>query len=56
MVMLKILLSVSIMVGAAVISAMLYFSAPVAEREAHVRVPRLVEVIEAVPATQGTLI
>ena len=55
-VMLKILLSVSILVGAAVTSAMLYFSAPVAEREAHARVPRLVEVIEAVPATQGPLI
>jgi RND family efflux transporter MFP subunit len=54
--MLKILLSVSILVGAAVTSAMLYFSAPVAEREAHARVPRLVEVIEAVPATQGPLI
>ena len=55
-VMLKILLSVSILAGAAVVSLTLYYSAPVAERKAPSRVPRLVEVIEVVPATQGPLI
>jgi membrane fusion protein, multidrug efflux system len=53
MVMLKILLSVSILAVAAVVSLKLYYSAPVAERMAPPRVPRLVEVIEVMPATQG---
>ena len=55
-VMLKTLLSVSVLAGAAVVSLTLYYSAPVAERETPVRVPRLVEVIEVTPATQGPLI
>lgn len=55
-VMLKILLSVSILAGAAVLSLTLYYSAPVAERKAPPRVPRLVEVTEVAPATQGPLI
>lgn len=53
---LKLLIPVAILAVAAQISWSLYFSAPVAERKARPRVPRLVEVIEVHPATRGPMI
>lgn len=47
------LIPLAILAVAAVISLTLYLTAPVADREARPRVPRLVEVVEVVPATQG---
>ncbi|MFQ5565666.1 MAG: efflux RND transporter periplasmic adaptor subunit [Paracoccaceae bacterium] len=50
---LKTVIPLAILAVAAVISLTLYLTAPVADREARPRVPRLVEVIEVTPATQG---
>ncbi len=50
---LKILIPLAIIFVAAKISWSLYLTAPVAEREARPRVPRLVEVVAVMPATRG---
>ncbi len=50
---LKTLIPLAILAVAAKIAWSLYLTAPVADREARPRVPRLVEVVEVVPATQG---
>jgi RND family efflux transporter MFP subunit len=55
-VLLKMLIPLAILAAAAQISWTLYFSAPVAERQARPRVPRLVEVVEVHPVTQGPMI
>ena len=47
------LIPLAILAVAAVVSLTLYLTAPVADREARPRVPRLVEVVEVMPATQG---
>ena len=53
---LKILIPLAILVVAAKVSYGLYLSSPVADRKARPRVPRLVEVIEVMPATQGPMV
>ncbi|MCH8169240.1 MAG: efflux RND transporter periplasmic adaptor subunit [Proteobacteria bacterium] len=53
---LKTLIPLAILFVAAKIAWALYLTAPVAEREARPRVPRLVEVVEVMPATRGPLI
>jgi RND family efflux transporter MFP subunit len=53
---LKILIPLAILAVAAKISYTLFLSAPVADRKARHRVPRLVEVVEVAPATQGPII
>ena len=53
---LKILIPLAILAVAAKVSYALFLSSPVADRKARVRVPRLVEVIEVMPATQGPMI
>jgi len=50
---LKILIPLAILFVAAKIVWALYLTAPVASREARPRVPRLVEVVAVMPATQG---
>ena len=50
---LKTLIPLSILAVAAKIVWSLYLATPVADREARPRVPRLVEVVEVMPATQG---
>jgi RND family efflux transporter MFP subunit len=53
---LKILIPLAILAVAAKVSYGLYLSSPVADRKVRARVPRLVEVIEVTPATQGPMI
>lgn len=55
-VVLKVMLPIAILVAAAKISWTLYLSPPVADRVDRPRVPRLVEVVEVMPATQGPVI
>ena len=50
---LKTLIPLAILAVAAKIVWSLYLTTPVADREARPRVPRLVEVVEVMPATQG---
>ncbi|MHA1527611.1 MAG: efflux RND transporter periplasmic adaptor subunit [Alphaproteobacteria bacterium] len=50
---LKTLIPLAILAVAAKIAWSLYLTAPVASREARPRVPRLVEVVEVMPASQG---
>jgi RND family efflux transporter MFP subunit len=53
---LKVLIPLAILGVAAKISWTLYLSPPVADRVERPRVPRLVEVVEVMPATQGPVI
>lgn len=53
---LKATIPLAIIAVAAYFSWSLYLSGPVAERKARPRVPRLVEVVEVLPATRGPLI
>jgi RND family efflux transporter MFP subunit len=53
---LKTLVPLAILAVAAKISWALFLSSPVADRKAQPRVPRLVEVVEIRPATQGPMI
>ncbi len=50
---LKTLIPLAILAVAAKIAWSLFLTTPVADREARPRVPRLVEVVEVMPATQG---
>ncbi|MDH3666337.1 MAG: efflux RND transporter periplasmic adaptor subunit [Paracoccaceae bacterium] len=50
---LKAAVPLALLVGAGLLARELFMTAPIAEREARPRVPRLVEVVEARPATQG---
>jgi RND family efflux transporter MFP subunit len=53
---LKTLIPLVVLAVAAKVALDLYWSAPVADRTARPRVPRLVEVVEVVPASQGPII
>ena len=53
---LKILIPLTVLAVAAKVSWTLFLSSPVADRMAQPRVPRLVEVNEVLPATQGPMI
>ena len=53
---LKVLIPLAILAVAAKVAYALFLSSPVADRKARPRVPRLVEVIEVIPATQGPVI
>ena len=55
-ILLKVLIPLAILALAAKVSWTLYLSPPVADRHDRPRVPRLVEFIEVMPATQGPMI